>query len=226
MGKKILIVDHSTVLLELEKSIFDRTGAQILTANTGADALKVVQEKKPDIVLLDLVLKDMPGDEVCTQIKAHPATTDIRVLMVTAKGTPEEIEQCRRAGCDDYILKPIRNQELLQKVSELLGVPHRRSMRILVRVETQENFEKNVSFFGVSRDISETGMFIETDRKLNPGSRLTLRFFLPGLEEIIAEGRVVRQEVRGTSKGYGIHFEEIFMHHQELIAKFIASRTR
>lgn len=226
MSKKILIVDDSKLLLEMEKMIFGRTGARLISATNGKDALRIVSDEKPDIVILDLVLPDIPGDEVCMSIKAHPSTEHILVLMVTARGTPEEIETCRRAGCDDYVLKPIRNQELLAKVSELLGVPHRRSMRILVRLETHGKTGENLSFFGVSKDISQTGMFVETDKTLDVGAQTVLRFFLPALEEIVAKGKVMRTDVRGTSRGYGIHFVEMTTHQQDLITRFIETRNR
>lgn len=226
MTKKVLIVDDSKILLEMEKMIFARTGAQVIAATNGKDALRIAAEQKPDIVILDLVLNDVPGDEVCMNIKAHPATDHILVLMVCSRGTPEEIETCRRAGCDDYVLKPIRNQELLSKVSELLRVPHRRSMRILVRLETRGAMGQEVSFFGVSRDISETGMLIETDKVLDVGVTAMLRFFLPGFEEIVVIGKIVRSDVRGTSRAYGVHFQEIAMQQQDLITRFIEMRNR
>lgn len=226
MSKKVLIVDDSKVLLAMEKMIFGRTGAEVLSATSGNEAIQMVADRKPDIVILDVALPDVPGDEVCMNIKAHPATEHIPVLMVMSRGTPEEIELCRRAGCDDFVLKPIKNQELLTKVSELLRVPHRRSMRILVKLETRGAMGQEVAFFGVSRDISETGMLIETDKILEVGSLPMLRFFLPGFEEIVVIGKVVRSDVRGTARSYGIHFEEIAMPQKDLIARFIRMRNR
>lgn len=226
MSKKILIVDDSRVLLEMEKMIFGRTGARIISATNGKDALQIATNEKPDIVILDLVLPDVPGDEVCMRIKAHPSTEHVLVLMVTARGTPEEIEICRRAGCDDYVLKPIRNQELLAKVSELLGVPHRRSMRILVRMEMHARTGEELSFFGVSKDISQTGMLVEADKALDLGTETVLRFFLPGFGEVVAKGKVMRVDVRGATRGYGIHFVEMATQQQDLIARFIETRSR
>jgi DNA-binding response OmpR family regulator len=223
--KKILLVDDADLFLQLEKMIFQRTGAEILTARTGKQAINAALSEHPDIILLDLRLTDMPGDEVCATIKAHPATSSIPILIVTAFGKVEEMDRCRRAGCDDFVPKPVKNQELLAKVATMLRIPHRHSLRILVRIET-EGTRKNDVFFGTSADLSKSGMFLETDQKLIVGEEINVRFFLPNQEEIEAKSKVVREESRGRTNGYGIQFQELSSKQEKALAKFIDTKHK
>src|SRR5262249_7351130 len=107
-GKKILLVDDASVFLSLAGKMLERTGAHILTAQNGIDAVKMIQSENPDVIVLDLVMPEMTGDKVCYAVKADPATSDIPVIIVTSRGMPEEIERCRRAGCDDFLTKPVK----------------------------------------------------------------------------------------------------------------------
>lgn len=221
MAKTILLVDDANVFLQVERMIFQRTGARLLMARSGAEALDLAYRERPDIVLLDLLLPDMTGDRVCEKIKNHPATAQTPVLMVTAFGRPEEQEKCRKAGCDGFVTKPIKHHELLGKVAQLLNIPHRHSMRILVRVEVKGAVRQD-SFFGTSTDISKSGMFLETDKTLKLGDAVSVRFFLPGHQEVSAHGSIVREDRSGTSPGYGVQFEN----REPALDRFIESKAR
>jgi CheY-like chemotaxis protein len=225
MSKKILLVDDAQTFLEMERSLFARTGATVLVANNGAQALRLVATERPDIVLLDQVMPDISGDVVCRRIKSDPAIASIPVLIVTARGNPDELEKCRKAGCNDILIKPIKNQDLLTKVAEHLKIPHRRSMRVLVKLELRDT-DGDLSVFATSKDISAAGMFVETDQNLDVGTHIILRFFLPGQEEIVVGGEILRHEVLGTGHGYGIRFENASHQQLKLLARFIESRSR
>ncbi|PWT89076.1 MAG: hypothetical protein C5B54_09525 [Acidobacteria bacterium] len=225
MKKTILLVDDADLFLQLEKMIFTRTGARILTAKTGAAALDLAITEKPDIILLDLRLPDIPGDEVCTRLKANTVTESIPVLIVTAFGKVEEMDRCRRAGCDDFLTKPVKNQELLSKVAQLLQIPHRHSLRILVRIET-EGSKNNEVFFGTSADLSKTGMFLETDKKLHAGDEIIVRFFLPNQDEIEAKSKIVRLETQSRSNGYGLQFLNLSAKQEKSLGRFIEAKFK
>lgn len=224
MSKKILLVDDAKIFLEVEKTLFKRTGAQILTASSGTQALKSVIAEKPDVVLLDFMMPDITGDKVCAQIKSNPETADIPVIMVTTMGRVEDVDRCRRAGCDDFATKPIHHQELLAKVAHLLKIPHRLSMRIMVRVEAEMATDGKV-FFGTSIDLSTTGMLIEAEKPLKVGDEVTVRFFLPRENEITGHGKIMRVESTELRKfRYGILFHDLPQPAQQAIARYVESR--
>ncbi len=223
--KKILLVDDARVFLEVERALFVRTGAQIFTATTGAEALKIAVSEKPDIALLDLVLPDITGDKICKQLKNNPATSAIPIIMVTTMSRVEDIERCRRAGCDDYVTKPLNYTEMLSKVATMLRIPHRVSRRVLIRMEAQIGKGSRV-FFGSSVDISSSGMLIETGQILNVDEELLMRFFLPGRREISVRATVVRNQRADLRKfRYGVQFLDLSEFDREAVCEFIESKV-
>lgn len=121
MAGLILIVEDEQDLLESLSYSLGREGYQTRTAQTGAAALELAfQEPIPDLVLLDLMLPDVPGTEVCRQIRRDPKTNKMFVLMLTAKG--EEIDRVVgfEVGADDYVVKPYSVRELLLRIKALM----------------------------------------------------------------------------------------------------------
>lgn len=117
---KILIADDLEVVLKLEEILLKRTGCDVIKAKNGTEALKKVQVERPDIVLLDLLMPEMNGDVVCKFIKSNDKLAHITVIMVTSRGEKEDVERCRRAGCDHYLTKPIKQNELLGIVRDVI----------------------------------------------------------------------------------------------------------
>ncbi len=225
MSKRILLVDDAKLVLEIEKSLLKRTGCQLMTAENGADAIRRTIEDHPDLVLLDLMLPDMTGDKICAQIKGNPDTADIPVMMVTTKSREDDVERCRRAGCDDYVTKPIHGEELLSKVAQLLRIPHRISKRLLVRIEATLTSSNGPDiFFGTALDVSVGGMLVESARKMAVGDRLSVRFRVDRSNEIEVHAVILRIERRLFYKfGYGLRFDALSPGDSELLARFVES---
>ena len=224
--KKILLVDDARLILEIERKLLERTGATLLVAVNGVEALKLAHAELPDAILLDLMLPDMTGDKVCAALKADPRTREIPIIMVTTKGGAEDVERCRRAGCDDFATKPLRHQELLAKVSSLLRIPHRVSKRVMVRLEAQLDSTGGAPSFGVATDLSATGMFVESGSKLDDGQELVLRIVVPGEGDATVRAKVVwNQPLLFHKRGYGLHFVSGEGDSLEKIARFVASRA-
>ena len=121
MGKpKILLVDDVRAILEQEKQILASLDVEFLTAEHGTEALKLITQQKPDIVLLDLMLPGMNGDTICKFVKARPELTKTQVVIVTARDEEKELQRCFASGCDAYVTKPIDTEDLLNKVQILL----------------------------------------------------------------------------------------------------------
>ncbi|HQY60044.1 MAG: response regulator transcription factor [Myxococcales bacterium] len=119
MAKILVIEDEADIQQVLEYNLRDR-GHKVVVASRGDDGLRAVREKKPDLVLLDLMLPDMSGTEVCRQIKADPALRGTQVVILTAKG--EEIDRVVgfELGADDYVVKPFSVRELLLRIQAIL----------------------------------------------------------------------------------------------------------
>ena len=122
VGKKpkILIVDDVRNIIEQEREILSALDVDILTSEHGTEALKVITQEKPDIVLLDLMLPGMNGDTICKFVKARPELSGTAVVIVTARDDEKELQRCFASGCDAYVTKPIDTSDLLDKVQILI----------------------------------------------------------------------------------------------------------
>lgn len=112
----ILVVDDDPDALEIVGTFLESRGYRVLTAKDGKEALALLEEARPSLVLLDVMMPGMDGWEVSRIIKNHPEYSDTRVVMLTARGEFADKQEGLRAGADDYIVKPIRLQELDTKV--------------------------------------------------------------------------------------------------------------
>lgn len=224
--KCILVVDDSKLFLFLSQTIFKIVGSKVVTASSGLQALQLASNILPDVIILDLIMPDMKGDEVCARLKADPKTAHIPVVIVTVCGDQEAIEKCMKAGCDDFITKPVDQELLLRKVAELLNVPHRKQIRILVKIDVKAK-GKGRSFFGTTENLSEGGMFLVAEQLIDVGDKVEVRFFLPGSkQEIIANAEVLRVDKESYQRayGYGIRFTDITEDCLKRIREFVAVR--
>ncbi|HWH49096.1 MAG TPA: response regulator [Burkholderiales bacterium] len=119
---KILVVDDTPRNVKFLVDLLGVKGYSVVTATSGVDALKQVAAESPDLVLLDVVMPDMSGYEVCRQIRANAGTSILPVVMVTALDPTEERIKGLDAGADDFLTKPINQAELLARVRSLLRI--------------------------------------------------------------------------------------------------------
>jgi two-component system alkaline phosphatase synthesis response regulator PhoP len=123
----VLIVDDNLQNIELLQAFLESLPVRIVTAMDGVEALEKVEQHKPDLILLDIMMPRMSGFQVCRKLKSDAKTRDIQVLMVTALNELGDIEQASDCGTDDFVSKPINKLELLTRVKSLLRVRHMKS---------------------------------------------------------------------------------------------------
>ena len=121
MSKKILIVDDELESVKLIGLMLQRRGYEIAAARSGAQALTKAQTENPDLVILDVMMPDMDGYEVCRELRANPKTSSLPIIMFTAKTTVDDKVAGFQAGADDYLTKPIHPQELTSRVEAVLS---------------------------------------------------------------------------------------------------------
>jgi len=123
VGKKILIVDDEPNIVMSLEFLMAREGFSVAVANDGEEAMARLAEFHPDLVLLDVMMPKKSGYDVCREIRANPAWSAIKVVMLTAKGRDTEIAKGIALGADAYITKPFATRELAAEVRRLLGIP-------------------------------------------------------------------------------------------------------
>lgn len=119
--KKVLIVEDEESLLKLESILLTSRGYDVCSARNGKSAMAMLESEKPDIVLLDIMLPEMDGFEVCRQIKSNPQTSSIPVIMLTAKKSREDMATGEQAGADWYITKPFKSAMVVETIQRFLN---------------------------------------------------------------------------------------------------------
>lgn len=122
----ILVVDGDPDLVDIIRTYLEARGYRVETASDGVEALARLETVHPAVVLLDVMMPRMDGWEVARVIRDHPQMTDVRVVMLTARGEFADKQEGLRSGADDYIVKPVRLEELVACVERNLEARRRR----------------------------------------------------------------------------------------------------
>jgi DNA-binding response OmpR family regulator len=120
MPKEILIVDDEPDVVVPIQFLMEQQGYFVMVAERGEDALDLIYQYKPDLVILDILLPGIDGYEVCEIIRLDPSCRDVKIIFLTARDREVDIAKGLSLGADAYITKPFSNTELVAKVKELL----------------------------------------------------------------------------------------------------------
>ncbi|MFB5194940.1 response regulator transcription factor [Neobacillus sp. KR4-4] len=183
---KILLVDDERRIIEVLEAYLVREGYEIHSADNGIDALKKVKTVTPDLIILDLMLPDISGEEVCRLVRKE---SDVPILMLTAKSAEDDRINGIVMGADDYLTKPFSPREVVVRVQAIL-----RRVKKTEKVERLEFNRKRLVIDLMKKEVSANGDLITltpieykllTNMAVNPG-RVYSRMDL--LEKIQDEG--------------------------------------
>ncbi|HSF48676.1 MAG TPA: response regulator, partial [Burkholderiales bacterium] len=172
---KILVVDDVVQNVRLLADLLSFKGYDVVTASSGTAALEKISAEQPDLLLLDVVMPGMSGYQVCQAIRKNPATGVLPIILVTALDPNEERIKGLEAGADDFLVKPVNQQELFARVRSLLRV---KQLYQTVELQARELAEWNRT---LERRVEEQIGQIERLSRLK-------RFFSPQLAERIVAG--------------------------------------
>jgi len=119
--KKILVVEDEETLLELESILLTSKGYSVEVAMDGKAALEAVAAMKPDLILLDIMLPNIDGFEVCRQVKTNVATRHIPIIMLTAKKSKEAFAMGEESGADWFLTKPFKSAVLIETIHRFIS---------------------------------------------------------------------------------------------------------
>ncbi len=117
---RILVIDDDPVLTELLRLILRSGSLDVSIANTGADGVKSTREQSPDLIILDTMLPDMDGTQVCREVRQF---SSVPILILSGLDTPGATVKALKSGADDYLAKPVARNFLLDRIGKLLERP-------------------------------------------------------------------------------------------------------
>ena len=175
MQDTVLIVEDEPDVVDLLRYNLGRAGFDILIAVSGDRGLEMARTQRPDIIILDLMLPGMTGQEVCRALKNDPDTEVIPIVMLTAKGEPEERVKGLELGADDYVTKPFSPRELVLRVQALLKrhrvVPRSETVQLAGIYLDKTNFEARLD--GKRIDLTTTEFDLLLHFMRHPGRPFT-----------------------------------------------------
>jgi excisionase family DNA binding protein len=121
--RKVLIVDDDEELVELISDVLARDGRfEVRSANNGFDAGMVVREYRPDLIVLDIMLPDINGKEVCIRVRNDKSMSDVRIICISGMVEEDKVGELREAGADDFMHKPFEVEKLIERMCQLLDI--------------------------------------------------------------------------------------------------------
>ena len=205
METSVLIVEDEAAIVTLLRYNLEREGFKVYSTGDGEEAVGMVRDYKPDIIVLDWMLPSMSGVEICKQLRWNPDTKAIPIIMLSARGEEGDRIRGLDAGADDYIIKPFSPAELVARI------------RAVFRRFRPSLSEKTLAFAGIKMDVSAHKVTRDgTEIHLSPTEFSLLRYLLehPGRvfsreqlldavwgHDIYVELRTVDVHVRRLRKG-------------------------
>lgn len=120
MSDKVLIVDDEpNILLSLEY-LMKKEGYEVFIARDGEEAIEIINKEKPKLIILDIMMPNVDGYEVCQYVKGSDELQHIKVIFLTAKTREADVNKGYEVGCDLYLTKPFSNKQIISKVNELI----------------------------------------------------------------------------------------------------------
>jgi excisionase family DNA binding protein len=121
--RKILVVDDDVELVELITDVLGKDGRfEVRSVNNGFDAGMMVKEYHPDLIVLDVMLPDINGKEVCQRVRNDPTMDDVKIICISGMVEQDKIEDLRTSGADDFLQKPFEVDQLVDRICQLLEV--------------------------------------------------------------------------------------------------------
>lgn len=222
--KKVLIAHDIHALLEQDRSFLDRTDLQVFVVATNDEALNIHRSERVDLILSKLDLPGMASEKLYGLIREDAALRTVSTILCCAN-TPEGIKKSSQCRVNAVFLEPLHPVLLMAKAQQLLDIAVRETIRVLLGVVIDGRFGEE-AFYCRTKNISATGMMIETRKRLVEGARLTCQFYLPDATKIQATGKIVRiiQQTSGSGdQQYGLMFTDIAPETKQLLADHVES---
>lgn len=229
---KLLITRDLLPFFEPEEDSASLEGFALQVVEDGGQAWQVLEEVRPDLVMMDLNAEGMPGDDFCRRIHKHPQLRHIPVVLTVQSRHPEELNRCLKARCADILFKPLSKHLLMASARRILGLHYRSFARIPMCLEIRHGSGTEDMRKGLCVNLSSGGMFVETDQPLPAGQLLQVAFTLPGTTRSISSQACVawindrhNPVKKNLPSGMGLQFLSLGLADLLAICRYIRRRS-
>ncbi len=229
---RILLVDSNTMLLNLQKNYFSRQRINVASAQSAAEALKLLPALQPQVVILAYELKDRDGAACCQEIKRHPQFHTTPVLLL-APNDQQAIDRCWESGCDGVLVRPLHRRELAHVTQNFINLSLRAAPRIDTRVLVRFGSNGDLDRHDFTVNLSSGGLYLATSQEFTSGDELKLEFLLPDCEEpLLCCGRIAwinqgeKRRRKDLDDGVGIEFIALAKEKRLALQKFVLKSLR
>ena len=185
MSQKVLVVDDDINIVKLIKLYLEKEGYAVITAHNGRDAIELFKHENPSIIILDIMMPEMDGNQVCREIRK---TSDVPIIMLTAKGETFDKVLSLELGADDYMVKPFESKELVARIKAILRRSESKNSANAMECITYDKLEVNLTNYELKLD----GRILEI-----PPKELELLYFLASNPNRVFTREQLLEEVWG-----------------------------
>jgi len=218
--KKVLIVDDTPEGVAFLRDIVTPARFTMFEALSGAQAIEVHRWKRVDLIILDLQMPGMDGEQVTRAIRADRLLRDVSILVISDTNRPGLRERCLAFGANDFLAKPFNDFELMRRVSQLFHIAMRKHTALLAQVEVTDNGPVIEPFVARIVNLSMSGLLLEADVPLE-GRVVGVKFVVPGAAQITATATVARRADAGRTVRWGIRFTALDLAARRIIRDYV-----
>ncbi len=220
MKKKILVIDDEEHILELLKINLEFSGYEPYIYNTGKGALEKIEEINPDLILLDLMLPEIDGIEICKKIRGNSKLNRIKLLILSAKSDEIDKILCLEIGADDYITKPFSLRELLARIKAIfrrVDFEYENTIKVKQDVEVvEDSIKENIIYYKDLKVDLEKGEIYKGITKLNLTTKefKLFTFLLNHKGKVLLRENIIEQVWKfdnGNSRSLDVHIRKLRM---------------
>lgn len=220
MAKKVLIVDDTPGGLVFLRDCVAQAHFAVFEASSGRQALEIHRRESVDVIIMDLQMPGMDGEQVTRAIRADRLLRDVSILIISDTGRPGIRERCLAFGANEFLAKPFKDFELMRKVSQLFNIALRKHTALLAQVEVTDNGPVIEPFVARIVNLSMSGLLLEADVPLE-GRVVGVKFVVPGAAQITATATVARRADSGGKVRWGIQFTALDLAARRVIRDYV-----
>ncbi len=225
---KVLLVDDVEFIVDVMKGYFKRTPIETISASNGKQAIDQALLHWPDLIIMDVSMPEMGGEEACRTIKNHPKLKDIPILLIYDPERDPSAEELKKCGCDDVIVKPLAREDFLTTTHRYLFHLDRLERRAPCQMTVEFTIGGETSQ-GLGVDISRHGLYVEFRKPISKKENIDVAFLLATVstKQVISKGRIVwinqghPRPNLSVVQGFGVEFQIISEESRAIIERYL-----